>query len=354
MNKLMYLAIPAGLVVGTSNWEKEEVAPVEEASTSLKHLQQHLSVMHSEKNLDENTEAESSEMVFCGQRIPLEDERVNSRFKKELDKFVFYPAGIRLYHKRALHYKKRFQRILRKHGLPEDLFYVCLAESALQTNAVSPKGAKGFWQFMKTTARAYDLEVSQTVDERFHEEKATEAASRYFKHVHRQFKDWPLVLAAYNMGPTALNKAMKEQGVDNFYDLQLNRETSRYLYRILSIKALLTNPEKYGINLDNDYSGETPTRVLEIESDITDLEAFAQSANCTYTQFKILNPWLISHQLIAKAGKKYEIRLPEEPIPATDSLLTEAIQDFPEDSVMHWDELLGEEVAELVPTLHDE
>ncbi|MEO1450696.1 MAG: lytic transglycosylase domain-containing protein, partial [Bacteroidota bacterium] len=197
-----------------------------------------------------------------------------------------------------------------QNGIPEDFFYMAVAESNL-ANASSPVGAQGFWQFMKPTARHYGLEISETVDERFHPTKATYAAVRYLKDLYREFGDWTLVAAAYNMGSPRLHRAIKAQGTDDYFALKLNRETSRYIYRILSFKSLLEEPWRYGIALEpQELYNPIPYRKVEITESNPNLATFAQEQGVGYLKLRTLNPWLITHHLDVPAGKSYEIRLP--------------------------------------------
>ena len=212
--------------------------------------------------------------------------------------------------KRVNRYRDQFFNILEEQGIPRDFFYLAIAESHL-SNAVSPVGAKGFWQFVESTGRQYGLEISLTVDERFHPEKAAYAASRYLYDNYSQFKSWILVAAAYNMGPSGLSRAMKAQDKVSYFELDLNKETSNYLYRILALKYILEQPERYGFNIHNDQLYQPLSyRKVRVTENIPDLVTFAKSNGSSYKEMKIMNPWLISNHLEVLPGKTYEIRFP--------------------------------------------
>ena len=200
--------------------------------------------------------------------------------------------------------------ILSDEGVPEDFKYLCVIESGL-SQVVSPSGAAGFWQFMKKTAPEYDLEVSTTVDERYNVEKATKAACDYLKESYEMFGSWSLAAASYNMGRSGVTKRLEEQGVSNYWDLHLNSETARYVYRILAVKEVMENPEKFGFRLRpadmyNPYSYST----ILVNKTIEDLSAFALEHGSNYHELKTLNPWLRKKRLLVGEGQEYKIYLP--------------------------------------------
>lgn len=252
----------------------------------------------------------SSGMDFCGERVPLENPRVSEQMLDELNNRRRYKMDSRQMIMRANRYRESFSQILAESNIPKDFFYIALAESGL-SNATSHRGAVGFWQFMEPTATSFGLEVSETVDERLHPELATEAACKYFSRSYRIFKNWSLVAASYNMGMSALSRAMKNQQKESLFELDLNAETARYLYRVISIKELFEDPAKYGIRVhDQEKYPPIPYRVVKVHTDIADLAQFARKHETSYEALKTLNPWLISDKLIVKPGKTYHIRVP--------------------------------------------
>jgi hypothetical protein len=203
------------------------------------------------------------------------------------------------------------KKIKEEQGIPDDFKYLAIAESGLM-NVGSPAGARGYWQILEDTGKEYGLEITATVDERYHFEKATMAASRYFKKAHAKFGDWTAVAASYNMGQSGFSKRQEEQLHRNYYDLYLNEETSRYLFRILAFKVIFENPGKFGYHLqEEDYYQNPEFKTFEIQGDIKDLPQWAKNQGSNFKYLKLYNPWLRDRNLKSKKGKVYEIRLPK-------------------------------------------
>ena len=221
MKRLLFFVLTSGLIFILSGISLPPAQPNQQ-DTQLRNLSGHLSVInfHAPNTLD-----------FCGEGVPIDNPAIKRKVDREIERNTGYYASTLIALKRANRYRAEFSDILRAQGIPEDFFYLAMAESFL-SNAISPKGAKGFWQFIAPTGRHYGLEISETVDERFHPVKATYAATRYLYDDFSQLKQWTLVAAAYNMGAPRVQRAIKRQGVDNYYELSLNAETSNYLYRI--------------------------------------------------------------------------------------------------------------------------
>jgi hypothetical protein len=203
------------------------------------------------------------------------------------------------------------EQILREEGVPEDLKYLAVAESALR-NAVSPAGAKGIWQFMKGTGIEYGLEINSEVDERYHLEKSTRAAARFLKSLRNRFGSWANAAGAYNMGSGNMNKHLREQRADSYYDLNLNQETARYMFRLVAIKEIMENPREFGFYLDREdyYPPLDDFRTEEVSSIVENWGDFAVEHGTTYRILKVYNPWLIDNKLSNRSGKTYQIRIP--------------------------------------------
>ncbi len=248
---------------------------------------------------------------FAGEALPMDNFDVRQRLDKELISNSYRHSNTMLYLKSMYQYFPEIERILKKNGLPEDFKYLAVAESGL-ANEVSPAGARGFWQFMAPTAKHYGLEMSAQVDERYHLAKATEAACRYLKDYYQQFGSWTLAAAAYNMGGPSLKKSLAEQKGTSYYDLNLNAETNRYVFRIVALKEIMSSPEKYGFYLESSegYAPLDAYRELTIDTSIADLGQFAIDNGTTYRMLKVYNPWLITNSLSNPSGKTYIIRLP--------------------------------------------
>ena len=249
---------------------------------------------------------------FAGERVPIEDPDVYERLDREFLVNTYWQSNGMLYIKRANKYFPIIEPILKRNNIPDDFKYLALIESGL-TNAVSPAGASGFWQFMKSAAKEYGLEVGDQVDERYHLEKATQAACDYLNAAKRSTGSWTMAAAAYKAGLAGMNRQANLQETNNYYDLWLNNETSRYVFRILAVKEIMKNPKKYGFIFDKRHLyNELPTYSVMIDSSITNLISFAKQYNITYKDLKIYNPWLRDRKLENKDGKTYYIKIPKK------------------------------------------
>ena len=249
-------------------------------------------------------------MNFSGEEVPTFMADVQERLDKEMITNMNYHTNTTLVIKRANKVFPIIEPILAKYGVPDDFKYLAVIESSL-VNAVSPAGARGVWQFMPATAKEKGMEVSDEVDERYHLEKSTEAACKYLLVAKEKFGSWTLAAASYNGGMNGISKKMEEQQVDNYYDLLLTEETSRYVFRILALKEIMKNSDKYGFRIPNEalyYA--IPTKKIVIDTTITDLAKFAKTQGVNYKILKIHNPWLRDKKLTVTTGKKYEIEIP--------------------------------------------
>ena len=252
-----------------------------------------------------------TEVDFAGENMPLELPDVRERFDRELLVNANLHASTILIIKRANRAFKIIEPILEKNGVPNDFKYLAVIESSL-INAVSPAGAKGVWQFMPATAKEIGMEVNDCVDERYHLEKSTEAACKFLLAAKAKFGSWTLAAASYNGGITGVNKQIDLQKVANYYDLLLNDETSRYVFRILALKEIMQAPEKFGFEITKQDLYELyPTRKIEIDTTITNLADFAIRQGVNYKILKLYNPWLRDSKLENKTRKKYLIELPK-------------------------------------------
>ncbi len=248
---------------------------------------------------------------FCGEKVPLKKEDIKERIDRELLVNTYWQSNGLLFLKRANKYFPVIEPILKKYNIPDDFKYLALIESGLQ-NITSPAGAKGFWQLMPKTAREYGLEVNTNVDERYNLEKSTEAACKYLLEAYDMFGNWTLAAAAYNAGKSGITKQIDRQKVTDYYDLLLGDETSRYVPRIVAVKEIMNHPKKYGFIYDEeDLYRMMPTRLVKVDTVITNLADFAKQNNINYKELKILNPWLRENKLNNKSRKLYFIKLPK-------------------------------------------
>lgn len=249
---------------------------------------------------------------FAGEMVPLEDPDIMERVDREFLVNTYWQSNALLFIKRAHKYFPIIEPILKKNGIPDDFKYLALAESGLQ-NVVSPAGATGFWQIMSATGKEYGLEINKNVDERYHLEKATEVACRYLKRSKERFGSWTMAAAAYNAGSAGMQRYMRTQKVENYYDLLLGQETGRYVFRLLAIKEILSNPEKYGFHLKKeDLYKMVPTFSVEIDEPVADFADFAHSYEINYKILKRHNPWLREAHLNNASKKKYAIEIPNK------------------------------------------
>tara|TARA_B100000989_G_scaffold284589_1_gene251540 strand:- start:11251 stop:12162 length:912 start_codon:yes stop_codon:yes gene_type:complete len=251
-------------------------------------------------------------LEFSGESVPLDKPDIRERLDKELLVNTYWQSNMILLLKRANKYFPLIEEILKEEGVPEDFKYLAVIESALE-NVRSPSGAKGFWQIMPSTAKEYGLEVNSNVDERYHIKKSTRAACNYLKKAKKRFGTWTLAAASYNRGMSGIDRLLKKQITDNYYDMLLNSETSRYVFRILAVKEIMSNPQRYGfIYKPQDLYKPIPVRKIGLDTAINNIARFAKEQSVNYKIIKIHNPWLIQNHLNNKSRKYYEIEIPEK------------------------------------------
>lgn len=251
------------------------------------------------------------QLNFAGEEAPILDYEVRERIDKEILTNTYWQSNTLMFFKRAFRHFGVIEQILIEEGVPTDFKYLAVAESGLQ-NVVSPAGAAGYWQFMKQTGIQYGLMITDEIDERYHLEKSTRAACKYLKESYSKFGSWSMVAAAYNMGNGGLQKQADNQTDNNYYNLFLNTETSRYLPRILAIKAIMEQPALYGFQFRPvDMYQPIIVKKLIVNQEIKDLSQFAKDNGTNYKHLKLLNPWLRKSFLPNKQGLTYEIAIPE-------------------------------------------
>jgi len=252
-----------------------------------------------------------SKLDFAGEPVPLQNFDVKESFDREFLVNAYWQSNTILVLKRANRFFPIIAPILKKNGIPEDFKYLSVIESSL-TNSGSTAGAVGFWQFIKRTAKQYKLEVNDQVDERYHVEKATQAACDYFKESYRVYHNWTLVAASYDVGRGAINSQLKSQKASNYYDMYLNNETARYVFRIVATKEIFNNPGKYGYHIeDQDMYPQIPFSWVQVDTSINNLPAFAHKFGVNYKLFKLFNPWIRDKRLFNKTKKTYFIKIPK-------------------------------------------
>ena len=279
----------------------------------------------------------TDDITFAGERVPLEMFNIRERYERELLSTCYFHSNTMLLVKRSKRWFPVIEPILKQYGIPDDFKYLCVTESTL-TNAVSPAGAVGFWQFMERTGKEYGLEINKDIDMRYNVEVETEAACRYFLKSYEIYHNWTLVAASFNAGTRRLNKFLKEQKVHSYYDLLMADETERYIFRILAFKTILNNPERYGIYVSKDLEYQPfKYKIVIVDHSIESWADFALEHDITYKLLKIFNPWLRSNSLKVKKGEVYEIKIPKKPFNLTADYCNEAtggdFLDYANDSI---------------------
>ena len=249
-------------------------------------------------------------MTFCDEEVPLDLFYVRERLEREILANSYLHSSTLLILKRSSRWFPVMEPLMEKYNLPEDFKYLCMIESSL-TNAVSPSKAVGFWQFLEGTGKEYNLEINKEVDMRYNVEKETVAACKYLKASYKKFGSWTLAAAAFNCGNGRINKTKEEQRVDSYYDMELPEETQRYVFRILSLKLITENPEKYGFQIsDEGWYQPYETKTVTVTQSIPSLVDFAYEQGTNLKMLRYFNPWLRGNSLTISAGNSYEIKIP--------------------------------------------
>ena len=247
---------------------------------------------------------------FCGVTVRMDNFDLKERLDRELIVNTYRHSATIQYLKRAKRFFPAIEKALAENGIPEDMKYLCVAESGL-AQVTSRSGAKGFWQFMPPTAKEYGMKINAEIDERMNVEKSTEAACNYLKTAHQKFNDWFLAAAGYNRGMGGIQRDLTEQGVDSYFDLQMPEETNRYVFRIIALKIVMENPEAYGFYPEEfELYEPIDTKVITVNSSIPNLAEWAKENGSTYRMLRLLNKWIIGNKLTYR-GESFNIQLPK-------------------------------------------
>ncbi|MBC8266469.1 MAG: lytic transglycosylase domain-containing protein [Flavobacteriales bacterium] len=266
-------------------------------------------------------------LSFCNEKVNLNSADIWERMDKELLKNIYWQSNTILYLKRANKYFPIIEPILKANNIPDDFKYLAVIESGLE-NVVSPSKAAGFWQILSGTAKEYGLEVNLAIDERYNLEKSTQAACEYLQEAFDKFGSWTMAAASYNKGQNGVKRLIEKQSTNNYYNLHLNTETSRYIFRVIAVKEILENPKKYGFILrEKDLYSMPKYKEVEVSSTIDDLSEFAKLQGTNYKLLKQFNPWLRSTSLPDKSKRKYKLKIPiDDSILVFDDFQTPEIQ----------------------------
>jgi len=251
-------------------------------------------------------------LEFAGEEVPMNKTYIRESYDREILVNTYWQSQTLLLIKRANRYFPIIEPILKEQNVPDDFKFLALIESGFMPRVVSPSGAAGIWQFMNETAKEYGLEVSTEIDERYHIEKSTVAACKYLKKGYEKYGTWTLAAAAYNAGFAGIERQITRQKSNNYYELLLNEETSRYVFRILAVKQILLSPTEYGFYLtEDDLYKPVPYFEIEVNGSIDDIADFAKQYGVTYRELKDMNPWLREPFLKNPNKKRYFIKIPE-------------------------------------------
>ena len=252
-------------------------------------------------------------LFLFGEEMPLDIFYVKESLDRELSVNTYWHSSTLMLMKKSHRWFPLFDSILLANDIPSDFKYLAVIESGL-SNVVSPANAVGYWQFLKGTAKDYNLEVNKEVDERYNVEKATQAACNYFKDSYKKFGNWTMVAAAYNAGNRGVSKQLERQNAGSYYDLLLSEETSRYVYRIAAVKLIFENPELYGFYVDEaDNYAPIATHNVVVNGKVEDFAVFANQYGISYKILKYFNPWLRQNYLKNRKKKSYNIKIPYAP-----------------------------------------
>jgi membrane-bound lytic murein transglycosylase D len=254
-----------------------------------------------------------SHVDFCGEAAPLGDRDVQERLDRELLVNTYWQSQTLLILKEYNKLKPMLEPVLKEYHVPSDFIFLAAAESGFK-NVVSPSNAVGIWQLLGETGRHYGLEINDEVDERYHFVKSTEAACKYLLDAYNKFGSWTLVAASYNMGMDGLRKTKDQQLANSYYDMMLSSETQRYVFRILAMKEILSNPQRYGFMITpNDLYQPYRFDEVKVDTAVGSWGKFALQYNLSYKDLKILNPWMRSYKLTNKQAKAYSVYVMQKP-----------------------------------------
>ncbi|OPX99150.1 MAG: Membrane-bound lytic murein transglycosylase D precursor [Syntrophorhabdus sp. PtaU1.Bin002] len=273
-------------------------------------LEQEIAILKTMVDFD-HTDTLPESLVLCDKKIPLTRDDIRERFEREYFQLLENRGLMTILVKRYLKYAGLINGETQKMALPSDLIYLVVAESYLNPRAVSSANASGLWQFMKETGKREGLQIDDSVDERYNIKRSTRAALSHLKKLYSEFGDWFVVMAAYNAGRGRLKEAIDNQGTRDFLDLYLPEETERYVFRIMAVKEVISNRERYGIRL---YEKELyrPVTVSEISIEAVrevPVLTLARYMDLSYKAFRDLNLHLRKYRL---PKGMYNINVPYE------------------------------------------
>lgn len=253
-----------------------------------------------------------SKISFAGEEVPLKYFDVRESLQREMTVITYWHSSMILIFQNDNRYRREIMKMLKDEGVPEDFYYLGIAESGLQPVS-SYAGACGYWQFLAATAKEYGLVVDDEADERYNIEKSTRAAAAYFKKAYAELGSWTLAAASYNIGLANVKYRKKIQFQNNYYDMQFPEETGRYVFRALAFKTIMNDPEKYGFKLDKDQLyPELEYKEVTVNTPIENWSAFAAKHRTNFKLLKMYNQWIKANNLTNKNRNTFIVRVPKE------------------------------------------
>ncbi len=252
------------------------------------------------------------QISFAGEEVPLHFFDIKESLQREITSLSYFHGTMIFIMQLSNRYGPRIREILKEEGVPDDFFYLAIAESGLQP-VVSPAGAAGYWQFLPGTAREYGLVVDSEVDERYNIEKSTRAAAAYLKKAYAEFGTWTMAAASYNTGLTNVRYRMNIQSKSNYYDTQFVEETGRYVFRALAFKTILSDPSRYGFNIDqDDLYPPLKYKEVEVKGSVENWSEFAEKHGTNFKLLKMYNQWIRANRLDNKNRRTFKVQIPPE------------------------------------------
>lgn len=258
-----------------------------------------------------NLDALPENLTLCEKKIPIYREDVRDRFEREFFQLLENKGLLTLIVKRYLQYMNMINEEIRKMALPSDLIYLAITESYLLPRSLSRANAAGIWQFIKETGKREGLLINDHLDERYNIKRSTRSALTHLKRLYGEFGDWLIAMAAYNAGPGRLREAIEHQETRDFLGLYLPEETERYIFRILAVKEIILNRERYGIKVDEKelYKSLSVVEVVfETDREIH-TNMLAKAMELPYRTFRIYNLQIRKYRL---PKGTYRINVPAE------------------------------------------
>ncbi len=231
-------------------------------------------------------------MTFAGDPVPIQMWQVRERIEYEFYRFLEDEGDSIILAKRTGRCFPTAERQLAEAGMPDDLKYILLVESKCISAAYSRAKASGPWQFIPSTGRLFSLTNNDWKDDRRNLELSTEAAIKYLKRLHGIFNDWPLAMASYNAGEIHILKSMREQRVQDYWKLHYVTETMRYVPRVMAVKEIFSQPEKYlGLAKSDLYTPlDTEIVTVNVKDKQRHLASVAEEYGTYFLELKLLNP----------------------------------------------------------------